>query len=425
MEAHAGRRISGGRLTFLPCAAPMFLTHLSLTNFRAFTRLDMEVPRRILLLVGDNAQGKTTLLEAVYFLATFTSFHASSDKQLINFASGDESLAVSRLVAHYTRGSDEHRLEVRLIREANGNGNRQRKEILVDGVKRSMQEALGHFNAVIFLPQMTRVIEGGPEERRRYLNLALAQVMPGYAQALSEYAQALTQRNALLKQLAERGGDPGQLAYWDTLLAGRGALLIQARIAAIQQLERLVLRYHDQLTDGKEVLRLHYRPSFDPLAPANGQYQLPVEAGIDRSGFSLDQIQEGFMRRLQTVRRDEIARGVTTIGPHRDELRFISNAIDLGDYGSRGQVRSSLLALKLAEVDWMREKTGQWPVLLLDETLAELDIQRRSQLLSALQDSEQAMLTTTDLTQFAPDFVRRGTIWQVRAGFVTRQENPA
>src|SRR3989337_871081 len=110
MEAHAGRRISGGRLTFLPCAAPMFLTHLWLTNFRAFTRLDTDVPRRILLLVGDNAQGKTTLLEAVYFLATFTSFHASSDRQLINFSTGDESLAVTRLVAHFQRSNDEHQL---------------------------------------------------------------------------------------------------------------------------------------------------------------------------------------------------------------------------------------------------------------------------------------------------------------------------
>jgi len=403
----------------------MYLTHLSLTNFRAFTRLDMEVPRRILLLVGDNAQGKTTLLEAVYFLATFTSFHASSDKQLINFSNADETLAVSRLVAHYMRGSDEHRLEVRLIREANGNGGRQRKEILVDGVKRSMQDALGHFNAVIFLPQMTRVIEGGPEERRRYLNLALAQVIPGYAQALSEYAQALSQRNALLKQLGERGGDSGQLAYWDTLLASRGALLIQARIAAVHELERQVLHYHEQLTDGTEVLRLNYRPSFDPIVPANGQIGLPVEFDADRSGFNLDQLRDGFIQRLQLLRREEIARGVTTVGPHRDELRFISNGIDLGDYGSRGQVRSSLLALKLAEVDWMREKTGHWPVLLLDETLAELDIQRRGQLLSTLRDSEQAMLTTTDLTQFAPDFVQRGTIWQVRAGFVTREENPA
>ncbi len=404
----------------------MYLTQLSLTNFRAFTRLDMEVPRRILLLVGDNAQGKTTLLEAVYFLATFTSFHAANDRQLIQFTHKDEPLAVARLVAQFQRGGEEHRMEVRLIREVNGgNGGRLRKEILVDGVKRSMQEALGQFNAVIFLPQMTRVIEGGPEERRRYLNLALAQVVPGYAQALSEYAQALSQRNALLKQLGERGGDSSQLTYWDKLLTSRGAVLIQTRIAATQELERLVMRYHDLLTGGTEVLRLQYRPAYDPLAPTNGQVQLPIEAGVDRTGFTLEQIQEGFTRRLQSLRREEIARGITTIGPHRDELRFMGNGIDLGDYGSRGQVRSSLLALKLAEVDWMREKTGHWPVLLLDEILAELDNSRRTQLLSALQESEQALLTTTDLNLFDPDFVARGTVWQVHAGFAAQAEKPA
>jgi len=115
----------------------------------------------------------------------------------------------------------------------------------VDGVKRSAAEALGHFNAVIFLPQMTRVIEGGPEERRRYLNLALAQVIPGYAQALTDYAQALSQRNALLKQLGERGGDPGQLSYWDTLLAQRGAFMIHARVLAVQEMEQSLIRLHD------------------------------------------------------------------------------------------------------------------------------------------------------------------------------------
>ncbi|MHB0922393.1 MAG: DNA replication/repair protein RecF [Bellilinea sp.] len=405
----------------------MYLTHLSLSNFRAFTRLDTEVPRRILLLVGDNAQGKTTLLEAVYFLATFTSFHASSDRQLINFSTSDESLAVTRLVAHFQRSNVEHQLEVRLIREGVGtNGtSRQRKEILVDGVKRTTQDALGQFNAVIFLPQMTRVIEGAPEERRRYLNLALAQVVPGYARALTDYVQALSQRNALLKQLSERGGDPDQLSYWDSVLVQRGAFLIHARIHAIHEMEHSVMRLHDQLTAGKEVAHLVYRPAYDPLTPTNGQFQLPVGAAADRCGFALEEIQEGFLQRLRAVRREEIARGVTTIGPHRDEMRFIANGIDLGDYGSRGQVRTSLLALKLAEVEWMREKTGDWPVLLLDETLAELDHARRQELLGALQESEQTLLTTTDLNLFAPNFVSHSTVWQVRSGFVEKDQKPA
>jgi DNA replication and repair protein RecF len=403
----------------------MHLTHLSLTNFRAFSRLDMDVPRHILLLVGDNAQGKTTLLEAVYFLATFTSFHASHDRQLINFLAEEENPPFARLVADFQRGGRGHRLEIRLIQDAVGaNGARLRKEILVDGVKRSMQEAMGSFNAVLFLPQMTQILEGGPEERRRYLNLTLSQIVPGYAQALTEYVQVVSQRNALLKQLAERGGDSEQLTYWDVLLVQRGAFLIQARIRALNELERLSSRIHDRLTEGKEVLRLVYRPGYDPAAETRPQYSLPIETPVDRSGFTEEQIREGFLSRLRAARAEEIQRGVTTIGPHRDEVRFTANGIDLGDFGSRGQVRTALMALKLAEVAWMREKIGEWPVLLLDETLAELDLQRRADLLDALGDCDQALLTTTDLKLFNESFVRQCAVWQVQAGCVQRVDQP-
>lgn len=401
----------------------MYLTHLSLTNFRAFTRLDMEVPRRTLMLVGDNAQGKTSILEAIYYLATYTSFHARNDRQLINFLASREPLAVTRLVADYrssgAAGEKSHRLEVRLIQESSGNGgNRLRKEILLDGVKRTMHQAMGAFTAVIFLPQMTRIVEGGPEERRRYLNLSLAQTVPGYSQALSEYMQALSQRNALLKQLAERGGDPDQLAYWDTLLTDRGARIIFERIAAVQELEQLAARIHHQLTGSHEILRLVYQPAYDPVSRPEGQYALPMQAPVNRSGFSQDRIRQGFMQRLAELRREEIARGITTIGPHRDEMRLLSNGIDLGDFGSRGQVRTALLALKLAEVTWIKNRTGDWPVLLLDEILAELDMQRRADLQRYLLEYEQTMLTTTDLSLFDPNFIEQGAVWQVEQGFV-------
>jgi DNA replication and repair protein RecF len=398
----------------------MYLTHLSLTNFRAFTRLDMDVPRRTLLLVGDNAQGKTSILESIYYLATFTSFHAQNDRQLINFLASREPLAVARLVADYRSGERMHHLEVRLIQEANGSGSstRLRKEILLDGVKRSVHEAMGAFTAVIFLPQMTRIIEGGPEERRRYLNLALAQTLPGYSQALSEYSQALAQRNALLKQLYERGGDPEQIVYWDTLLAERGATIIYARIAAISELEQIAARIHHRLTHSEEILRLVYQPAYDPVSQPEGQFALPMQTPVNRGTFTLERLRQGFIQRLAEVRREEIQRGVTTIGPHRDEMRLLSNGIDLGDYGSRGQVRTALLALKLAEVTWIKNKTGEWPVLLLDEILAELDTQRRADLQSYLLEYEQTLLTTTDLNLFDPDFVQQGTVWQVEQGMV-------
>ncbi len=405
----------------------MYLTHLSLTNFRSFVRLDIDVPRRIVLLEGDNAQGKTSLLEAIYALATFTSFHAHSDRQLINFEAAKESLSVARLVADYQRGGKKHHMEVRLIQESNGAGStpRFRKEVLLDGVKHTINEVIGHFNAVIFLPQMSRIFEDGPEERRRYLNLAISQCMPGYAQILSDYQQALTQRNALLKLLNERGGDADQLQYWDEILTKRGAQIMIARIAAIQDLERLSRRIHHRLTHSSEVLRLVYQPAYEPYERPDSQYSLPISTQVDRSSLAVEQIQDGFAKKLKELRCEEIERGLTTIGPHRDELRFIGNGIDLGEYGSRGQVRTALLALKMAEVSWMKEKTGDWPVLLLDEILAELDATRRSDLLNTLAECEQALLTTTDLQLFNPEFMRQAALWQVHAGIInTKPAHP-
>ncbi len=397
----------------------MYLTHLALTNFRLFSRLDMEIPRRVLLLQGANAQGKTSLLEAIYYLATFTSFHAQSDRQLVNFIASREALAVTRLVGTYQRGEKLHKLEVRLIQDSNGNGGaRLRKEILLDGVKTPANQLVGHFSAVIFLPQMTRIIEEGPDERRRYLNLAAAQGDPFFTQTLADYNNAVTQRNALLKMLCERGGDASQLDYWDGIVTNRGAHILHARIAAIREIDQIAARIHDKLTGGTEVLRLIYQPSYDPLPRPQGQFALPIQTPVNRDNFSLDQLEQGFLNQLQKVRSEEIARGVTTIGPHRDEMRIQANGIDLTDYGSRGQIRTALLSLKLAEVEWIKQRTTQWPVLLLDEIMAELDLQRRTFLMNYLRDAEQTMMTTADVHLFPPDFADACEKWTITAGTV-------
>jgi DNA replication and repair protein RecF len=403
----------------------MHLNRLSLTNFRTFSRLDLDIPREILLLVGGNAQGKTTLLEAIYFLSTFTSFHASSDRQLINFTLPENALKVGRIVGEFSRQDSDHRLEVRLIREPNGtNGNtRFRKEVLLDGVKRKINQVVGQLNAVIFLPQMARIIEEGPSERRRYLDMVISQVSPRYVQHLSDYSATLTQRNALLKQLAERGGDLDQLAVWDGMLARHGAFIMKERIRTIRELEEEAKSLHYDLTDGKEVLRLDYQPAYDPIAVTNGQMALSVSTVADRSGIDIKEIENGMLTALRKLQREEIARGSTTIGPHRDELRFLSNQVDLGDYGSRGQGRTALLALKLAEVNWLKQRTGEWPVLLLDEIMSELDTRRRSDLLASLTECDQAILTSADLSMFEPDFVQTHHIWRVEGGMIQPEDN--
>jgi DNA replication and repair protein RecF len=404
----------------------MYLKHLSLTNFRNFARLDLDVPRRVVVLVGSNAQGKTSLLEAVYFMSAFTSFQTHTDRQMVNFITAREArkqVAVGRLVADYRRGSSDHRLEARLIMEPTGvNGVRLRKEVLLDGVKKSLSDVIGQFNAVVFVPQMSQILEGGPDERRRYLNLTLAQTVPAYVRTLSEYNQAISQRNALLKALGERNGNGDQLGVWDEAVARLGSQIILWRIQALQEIERLAARVHHELTRGKEVLRLSYEPAFDPLPQPEGQLGLKMDTPVDRSGLDLDEIHVSFLEKLARLRREEIARGMTTIGPHRDELRFLANSIDLGNYGSRGQIRTTLLALKMAEVDWMKERTGEWPVILLDEVMAELDLERRADLLKYLGQREQVLFTTTDLNLFAADFVQQSETWVVQDGTVNPRQ---
>jgi DNA replication and repair protein RecF len=174
------------------------------------------------------------------------------------------------------------------------------------------------------------------------------------------------------------------------------------------------------LTRGSEILRLSYEPAFDPLPKPNGQLGLKIDTIVDRSRLELAEIQDGFRARLRDIRSEEIARGVTTIGPHRDELRFLANDIDLGNYGSRGQVRTTLLSLKLAEVNWMKDRTGEWPVILLDEVMAELDLLRRADLLKYVGESEQVLFTTTDLNLFPSEFVQKADVWHVENGRVEK-----
>jgi DNA replication and repair protein RecF len=394
----------------------MQLQRLSLTQFRNFARLDVEVPQAPVLIVGRNAQGKTSLLEAIYYLATLSSFHAESDRQLVNFIEARKPLAVARLQAGYRRGQGNHQIEVRVIKEQTRNGvDRSRKEVLIDGAKKRASEAAGQLQAVLFLPQMLQIIEGSPSHRRRYLDLALSQVQFGYADQLSEYESVLSQRNALLKQLGENGGDAGQLDFWDERLSMRAAQILASRFKALGELDALAGRLHHELTRGAEVLRLNYQPSYDPM-PAPDKQRVLIQEPTDRSSIDQSKIEAGYLKALKQSRGEDLARGSTSIGPHRDELRFLGNGIDLGSYGSRGQVRTTLLTLKLAELEWMQARSGHRPVLLLDEVLAELDETRRADLLSRLSSEQQVLLTTTDFNLFTPEFLKTAQRWEIEGG---------
>jgi DNA replication and repair protein RecF len=400
----------------------MRVTHLSLTNFRNYTRLEANLPQGSLILVGRNAQGKTSLLEALYYLATASSPHATTDRQLIHWlALRTDPRPFLKIVAEVHTAHEIRKVDIRLEVEDTGAARepRLKKTVLINGLKKRAGDLSSAVNVVLFLPQDMALVEGSPSDRRRYLDTTLSQVDPVYALALGEYQKILTQRNALLKQLQERNSNGAtELEFWDTELCRHGAALIATRAKALEEIERHASQIHRELTEGAEHLRLAYQPAFDPLEADTPQLAFGLDVPVTRAGLAPDLIAAKLREKLETSRYHEIERGLTLTGPHRDDLRFLASGIDLGIFGSRGQGRTAVLSLKLAELAWITDRAGEPPILLLDEVLAELDPHRRRDLLKRLGGVEQSVMTTTDLSLFEKDFVEQTATWQVTAGTI-------
>lgn len=400
----------------------MRIRSLSLENFRNYARLEVEWPDQPVLLVGGNAQGKTTVLEAIYYLATGRSPLTAVDRQLINWAAERDGLAYAHLRAEVVQRARVLEIAIALSLAANSNGSvRLRKSIRVDRRPRRQRDLTGSLNVVLFLPQDVDLVAGAPAGRRDYLDATLSQVDATYAAALDTYMETLRQRNALLRHLAEEGGDPAQLDPLDERLARSGVTVAQGRRRLVAELSRRAGPIHAELTGGREWLRLEYQPNFDPARPPALTYQMSLaleELGGPPSGLSTEDLERAFLQRLRQRRREEIERGMTLTGPHRDEMRFIVGDVDLGTFGSRGQQRTAVLALKMAQLAWMKERTGDPPVLLLDEVLAELDGQRRALVLAQVDRVEQAILTATDPEMFSPEFRQQAALFQVEGGIL-------
>jgi DNA replication and repair protein RecF len=405
----------------------MHLAHLSLTNFRNYVRSELDFSASITVLQGANAQGKTNLLEAIYYLATAESPRTGSDRELINWLANEEHPIFARLEGRID-GSEALREVSIVLLETDEN---LQKEIRINGVKRRALDLVGQLKVVLFLPEDIDLIAGSPEARRRYLDSAISQIDRAYARSLREYNRVLVQRNSLLRQLRERPGDPHQLEFWDERLAEQGSRLVASRLRTVAQLDELLQDIHPRLSGGTEHLHLLYRSSL-PLEGANGllaHRQLPLDTAPNREAAtgtdrpSQAGIKEAFRQQLQQRQAEEKERGMTLIGPHRDDLRFLVGGVDMCIYGSRGQQRTIAVALKLAELGFVRSEAGQEPILLLDDVMSELDEERRQYLMDAVHGDQQVIITTTHLDSFAPQFLRQATVWRVQEGRICPLEH--
>ena len=395
----------------------MRIEHLSLTNFRNYARLELSLPASgPVLLYGKNAQGKTSILEAITYLATSTSPYTTSDRQLIHWRTEGEPIPFARLSAQLGGGAYQ-KLDITLMLDMTSGAPRFKKSVKLNNVEKRVMDVVGLLNVVLFLPQDLSLIEGAPGDRRRFMDTALRQVKRGYRLALHEYEKILPQRNALLKRIADKRAGEGELAYWDEQLACHGAVIIAGRQAFLRDLEWLARQNHHALSGGRETLSLRYLPSLLPSADSEGRQRAFALPGLDLDRqLTAAQIQPQFIAQLQERRRESIARGITLAGPHRDELRLLINERDCGDFGSRGQARTAVMALRFAELAWMREQLGEYPLFLLDEVAAELDASRRRFLLERLDGGAQTLLTSTELDIFDSGFLQRAALYQVVNG---------
>ena len=372
----------------------MYLKTLHLRYFRNYQEQQVEFTAPKTILVGNNAQGKSNLLEAVELLATLRSHRTFRDRDLVQ-----EAEELAQISASLKRDTGISTLN--LILRRNG-----RRTVNLNGENlRRQMDFLGVLNAVQFSSLDLDLVRGGPESRRHWLDTLLIQLEPIYAHILQQYHQVLRQRNAFLKRNIETSqGTPVQteeLAIWDAQLATAGTRGIRRRERAIQRLAPIAKKWHANISGSKEILQIKYSPN------------VPLEQNHS------EKVQQAFLEKLQQRTIAELHQGTTLVGPHRDEIELTINQTPARQYGSQGQQRTLVLALKLAELQLIEEVVGEPPLLLLDDVLAELDPSRQNQLLDTIQDRFQTIITTTHLGAFDSQWLNSSQILYVKTGKIS------
>lgn len=369
----------------------MYLKTLHLKNFRNYIDQTIEFNAAKTILLGNNAQGKSNLLEAVELLATLKSHRAFKDKDLVN-----DQADTAKITAFLAKDTGESELSLLLRKQG------RRTAILNQEKVHRQVEFLSILNAVEFSSLDLDLVRGSPENRRLWLDALLIQLEPIYAHILHQYNQILKQRNALLKQIkkqAENNQDHSvQLALWDAQLATTGSRVTRRRDRVLTLLTPIAQTWHSSISGNSENLEIKYLPN------------VPLEKDDPNA------VQQTFLEKISEKNLVEKIHGTTLVGPHRDEIEFTINNTPARVYGSQGQQRTLVLSLKLAELNLIESVIGEPPLLLLDDVLAELDPKRQNQLLDAIQNKFQTLITTTHLGSFDAQWLKSSQILSVQAG---------
>ena len=382
----------------------MRLRALELDEFRSFRRLQLTVDPAGFRAIGPNASGKSTILEAIAMLATTRSPRTSAEREISNWESGSE-LAVPpyvRLRGEFERNDGVHHVEIGITLRDRSQSSLKKMVRFDDRPVRAV-DAVGQFTTVHFSPEDVNLVSGAPSARRRYLDVAVSQSSRSYLRALSRYGRVLEQRNSLLRSLSRdrmtaEGGRPArELPFWDAELTAAAADLLAFRLGAILELSNRARQHFEQLTGDASLLITYASPRMElpEVIPANEDWTTPPQ--------SLRQtLSAAFSRSLGSHAGEELRRGLTVVGPHRDDFCISANGADLGRFGSRGQQRLAVVAMKLAELDLLGDSLGEPPVLLLDDVLSELDKARREMIVAVLAARKaQVCVTATDESDLA------------------------
>jgi DNA replication and repair protein RecF len=402
---------------------------LELDEYRSFRSLRLELDPAGFRAVGSNASGKSTLMEAMAMLATTRSPRTSSERELAHWESGTAFglSPYARLRGEFTRADGIHSVAIGLAVDEGGRSGIKKSVQLDDQPARAI-DVVGQFKTVLFSPDDVELLPGAPGGRRRFLDLVISQARRTYLRGLSRYTRVLEQRNGLLRSLSREGSGAAvrraaqELPFWDSELISAATIVLSERAIYVAGLDVLAREHFERLT-GIDTLEIKYQAhrlaAFEDLPGAGTRDELEMTRFQQRLAAQ-------FSRALSDARLEELRRGVTAVGPHRDDLIFRVGGVDLGRFGSRGQQRLALVATKLAEVDLLQAEAGEPPVLLLDDVLSELDQRHRRLVIETIATRPaQVCVTATDLSDLDTPGLSHLPVINVSSGQVSRAENAA